>query len=269
MFEAFRDLDPVAQALVATCGTWAATAAGAGAVFLFREIRRRVLDGMLGFAAGVMIAASVWSLLIPAIEMVEAAGGRGWMPAALGLLAGAAFLAAIDKVLPHLHLGFPPESAEGVKTRWQRSVLLVLAITMHNFPEGLAVGVAFGAAAASGGPGLGAAVALTIGMALQNVPEGAAVSVPLRREGMSRSRAFFYGQASGAVEPVAGLLGALAVLSMQAILPFALAFAAGAMLFVVVEELIPESQVGNHTDIATAGTMIGFAVMMVLDVALS
>lgn len=270
MIETFLGLGPIAQAGLATMFTWGATALGAAAVFPFRRIDRRLLDGMLGFAAGVMIAASVWSLIIPAIDMAEASGGSGWVPAAIGFLAGGAVLAAIDKVLPHLHLFFPVEAAEGVQTSWQRSVLLVLAITLHNVPEGLAVGVAFGAASISGDEAaLGAAVALTIGMALQNVPEGTAVAVPLRREGMSRPRAFLYGQASGMVEPIAGILGAVAVLSVQAILPFALAFAAGAMIFVVVEELIPESQVGSHTDIATAGTMIGFAVMMVLDVALS
>jgi ZIP family zinc transporter len=265
----FIALGAIPQAFLATCFTWFVTALGAAVVFFFKRINQKLLDAMMGFAAGVMIAASFWSLLAPAIEMAENNGVAGWIPAATGFLAGGAMLAAIDKVLPHLHIGFPREEAEGVSTRWRRSVLLVLAITLHNFPEGLAVGVAFGAVAA-GVPGasMGAAVALAIGIGLQNFPEGASVSVPLRREGMSRSRAFLYGQASGMVEPVAGVLGALAVTYVTTILPFALAFAAGAMIFVVVEELIPESQLGKHTDIATAGTLLGFTVMMVLDVAL-
>ncbi len=265
----FIALGAIPQAFLATCFTWFVTALGAAVVFFFKRVNQKLLDAMMGFAAGVMIAASFWSLLAPAIEMAENNGVAGWIPAATGFLAGGLMLAAIDKVLPHLHIGFPREEAEGVTTRWRRSVLLVLAITLHNFPEGLAVGVAFGAVAA-GVPGasMGAAVALAIGIGLQNFPEGASVSVPLRREGMSRSRAFLYGQASGMVEPVAGVLGALAVTYVTAILPFALAFAAGAMIFVVVEELIPESQLGKHTDIATAGTLLGFTVMMVLDVAL-
>jgi ZIP family zinc transporter len=265
----FIALGPVSQAFLATCFTWFITALGAAVVFVFKSVNQKLLDAMMGFAAGVMIAASFWSLLLPAIEMAENNGTTGWVPAATGFLAGGAALALIDKILPHLHIGFPREEAEGVATRWRRSVLLVLAITLHNFPEGLAVGVAFGAVAA-GAPGatLGAAVALAIGIGLQNFPEGTAVSVPLRREGMSRTRAFLYGQASGLVEPVAGVLGALAVLYVEAILPYALAFAAGAMIFVVVEELIPESQRGQNTDIATAGTLLGFTVMMVLDVAL-
>jgi ZIP family zinc transporter len=268
MIDWFITLNPIIQALIATCFTWFATALGAAAVFFFKSINRKVLDGMLGVAAGVMIAASVWSLIIPAIEMAEEAGKSGWLSAAIGFLTGGAFLALIHKILPHLHFGSPTDEAEGVKTSWHRSVLLVLAITLHNFPEGLAVGVAFGAASYVGEGALGAAVALTIGMTLQNMPEGLAVSVPLRREGMSRTRSFLYGQATGMVEPFAGVLGAVAVFYITAILPFALAFAAGAMIFVVVEELIPESQVYGNGDIATAGLMIGFTLMMVLDVAL-
>jgi ZIP family zinc transporter len=227
------------------------------------------MDGMLGCAAGVMIAASFWSLLAPAIQMVESRGGISWMPPLIGFLSGGLFLWCIDKVLPHLHPGFPEKDAEGIKTSWQRSVLLVLAITLHNIPEGLAVGVAFGAAAA-GHPAasLGAAVALAIGIGIQNFPEGAAVSVPLRREGMSRSRSFLYGQASGIVEPIAGIAGAAAVLFMQPILPYALSFAAGAMIYVVAEELIPESRAERHSDVPTIGVMLGFAIMMTLDVAL-
>ena len=265
----FTALHPVWQALVATGFTWFLTALGAGAVFFFREINRKVLDGMLGFAAGVMIAASFWSLLNPAIEMAEAAGGVPWVPATFGFLMGGAFLWLVDKILPHLHVGLPTDRAEGVRTGWQRSILLVLAITLHNIPEGLAVGVAFGAVAA-GFPSatLAGAVALAIGIGIQNFPEGTAVSVPLRREGMSRLKAFWYGQLSATVEPVAGVIGAAAVLLMRPILPYALAFAAGAMIFVVVEELIPEAQQEQNTDIATTGAMLGFAVMMTLDVAL-
>jgi ZIP family zinc transporter len=265
----FAGLHPVWQAIAATGFTWFLTALGAAAVFFFREINRKVLDGMLGFAAGVMIAASFWSLLNPAIEMAEAAGGPAWVPATLGFLAGGAFLWLVDRILPHLHLGLPTERAEGVRTGWQRSILLVLAITLHNIPEGLAVGVAFGAVAA-GLPSatLAGAVALAIGIGIQNFPEGTAVAVPLRREGMSRLKAFWYGQLSATVEPVAGAIGAAAVVLMRPILPYALAFAAGAMIFVVVEELIPEAQQEQNTDIATAGAMLGFAIMMTLDVAL-
>ena len=265
----FSNLSPIIQALLATCFTWFVTALGASAVFFFKTINRKVLDGMLGFAAGVMIAASYWSLLAPAIEMAEEAGGIPWVPATVGFLLGGAFLWGVDKILPHLHIGYPTEAAEGIETSWHRSILLVMAITLHNFPEGLAVGVAFGAAAA-GLPSatVAGAVALALGIGLQNFPEGMAVSVPLRREGLSRGKSFWYGQLSGAVEPVAGVLGAAAVLLIRPILPYALAFAAGAMIYVVVEELIPESQLESSTDIATIGAMLGFAVMMTLDVAL-
>ena len=266
----FTDLNPIIQALLATCFTWALTALGAGVVFFFKRIDRRVLDGMLGFAAGVMIAASFWSLLAPAIEMAEESSSLpSWVPATIGFLLGGAFLWGVDALLPHLHRGFATEQAEGIKTSWERSVLLVLAITLHNFPEGLAVGVAFGAVAAGlPAASLGGAIALAIGIGLQNFPEGAAVSVPLRREGYSRFKSFMYGQASGVVEPIAGVLGAVAVLSIRAILPYALAFAAGAMIYVVVEELIPSSQLESETDVATIGAMLGFAIMMTLDVAL-
>lgn len=265
----FAELSPVLQALLATLFTWFVTALGASMVFFFKKINRTVLDMMLGFAAGVMIAASFWSLLNPAIAMAEANGDIPWVPAVVGFLMGGFFLFAVDKVMPHLHSGFDMSEAEGIKTSLQRSVLLVLAITLHNIPEGLAVGVAFGAVAA-GFPeaSLGAAMALALGIGIQNFPEGAAVSVPLRREGLSRSKSFLYGQASGLVEPIAGVMGAFLVIKMQSILPYALSFAAGAMIFVVVEELIPESQRGNNTDLATLGAMVGFAVMMLLDVAL-
>lgn len=264
----FADLPPIYQAVLATMGTWGLTAAGAGVVVFFRTVPQRVLDAMLGFAAGVMIAASFWSLLAPAIEQAEAMGVVPWLPAVVGFLAGAAFLWVVDKLLPHLHPGQPAGRAEGVSTTWHRSVLLVLAITIHNIPEGLAVGVAFGALA-HGSPAvsLGGAVALALGIGLQNLPEGMAVSVPLRREGFSRRRSFWYGQLSGTVEPIAGAIGAVAVVLMRPLLPYALAFAAGAMLYVVIEELIPESQ-AQQEDVATVGAIGGFCVMMVLDVAL-
>jgi len=253
---------------VATCFTWAMTAFGAATVFMARDISRRVLDAMLGFAGGVMIAASYWSLLAPAIEMSEGKDIPAWFPAVVGFLFGGIFLRGVDKVLPHLHLGFNTEEAEGVKTSWQRTTLLILAITLHNIPEGLAVGVAFGALAA-GLPSatFGAAIALAIGIGIQNFPEGLAVSMPLRREGMSRGKSFWYGQLSAIVEPVAGVIGAATVIIAQPILPYALSFAAGAMIFVVIEEVIPEAQRGGNTDLATMGGMVGFAVMMLLDVA--
>ncbi|WP_246208669.1 ZIP family metal transporter [Anaerotalea alkaliphila] len=264
---------PVQQALLGTLFTWALTALGAAMVFFFKSINKTVLNGMLGFAAGVMIAASFWSLLAPGIAMAEELDQTAWLTAAVGFVAGGAFLFLVDKLLPHLHMGLARNQAEGIKTHWQRSVLLVLAITLHNIPEGLAVGVAFGAAAAGSASGatVASAVALAIGIGLQNFPEGAAVSVPLRREGFTRRKAFLFGQASGIVEPVAGVLGAFAVLTVRPILPYALAFAAGAMIYVVVEELIPEAQReegGSKTDVATIGAMLGFTVMMVLDVAL-
>ncbi len=269
MFEYFSGLHPVYQALIATLFTWFMTAAGAGLVFFFKTIKRNALDAMLGFAAGVMIAASYWSLLAPAIEMAEESSLPSWVPATSGFLAGGAFLWIIDKLLPHLHPGFPKEEAEGISTSWRRSVLLVLAITIHNIPEGLAVGVAFGALAADlPSASLGGAIALAVGIGIQNFPEGTAVSVPLRREGFSRLKSFWYGQLSGLVEPIAGVFGAVAVIFMKPILPYALSFAAGAMIYVVVEELIPESQLEKHTDVATIGAMMGFAVMMTLDVAL-
>jgi ZIP family zinc transporter len=238
-------------------------------VFFFKDVNRKLLDTMLGFAAGVMIAASFWSLLAPSIAMAEEMGGVKWIPPLIGFLAGGGFLYLVDRLLPHLHPGLPASSAEGPKTSWNRSILLVLAITLHNIPEGLAVGVAFGAAAYGlESASIAGAVALAIGIGLQNLPEGAAVSVPLRREGFSRKRAFLYGQASGLVEPVAGVIGAAAVMAMRPILPYALAFAAGAMIYVVVEELIPEAESNGETDLPTIGALVGFAVMMTLDVAL-
>ena len=265
-------MPPVVQAFLATLFTWGMTAAGAALVFATKNVPRKLLDAMLGFAAGVMIAASFWSLLAPAIELSEGGGLPEWVPPVIGFLAGGVFLRLLDKALPHLHPGMKLSEAEGPQTSWRRSVLLVSAITLHNIPEGLAVGVAFGAVGAgiSGGMSgatLGGAIALAVGIGLQNFPEGTAVAVPLRREGMSRGRSFFYGQLSGAVEPVAAVVGAAAVIFAQPILPYALAFAAGAMIFVVEEELIPEAKRGSP-DIAAMSLMVGFAIMMTLDVAL-
>ena len=266
--ESLLDYNPVLLALGATLFTWFLTAAGASMVFFFKSINMKILNAMLGFAAGVMIAASFWSLLKPAIEMSGEQDTPSWIPAFVGFLAGGAFLFAVDKILPHLHMGLSTDKAEGVKTSWQRSVLLILAVTIHNIPEGFAVGVTFGALANSPDMGiLTGAIALALGIGLQNFPEGAAISIPLRREGFSRTKAFHYGQLSGIVEPVAGVLGAYLVLTIKPLLPYALSFAAGAMIFVVVEELIPESQTGNETDLSTIGAMLGFAVMMLLDVA--
>ncbi len=268
-FEFLLDFNPVVLALCATLFTWGLTALGSSMVFFFKTINKKVLNSMLGFAAGVMIAASFWSLLNPAIEMAEANGTTPWIPATVGFISGGAFLMLIDRLLPHLHMGLAKEKAEGLQTSWQRSVLLVLAITLHNIPEGLAVGVTFGALAHNPDAGLLAgAMALAIGIGLQNFPEGAAVSIPLRREGFTRLKAFHYGQISGAVEPIAGVIGAWLVLHITPLLPYALSFAAGAMVFVVVEELIPESQQGDETDLSTVGAILGFAAMMLLDVSL-
>jgi ZIP family zinc transporter len=227
------------------------------------------MDGMLGFTGGVMVAASFWSLLAPGIEMSEGEGFVKVIPAAVGFLMGAAFIFGLDKILPHVHINFKIDEAEGVKTPWHRTTLLVLAITLHNIPEGLAVGVLFGGVASGfEGATIGGAVALALGIGLQNFPEGFAVAVPMRRHGLSRRRSWMYGQASAIVEPIAGVLGAWAVLTFEPILPYALAFAAGAMIFVVVEEVIPETQQDKYTDIATMGFIGGFIIMMILDVGL-
>jgi len=276
--------NPVLAALLGTLFTYGVTAIGASLVFMFKDVPKKVFNGLLGFSAGVMIAASFWSLLNPGIglaEEIQLEYTKGtfafilftpWLQAVLGFLSGGLFILLIDKYLPHEHI--ESHHQEGLPSSWRRSVLLVLAITLHNIPEGLAVGVAFGYAASAFGTSVGAsaaiggAVALAIGIGLQNFPEGAAVSIPLRREGMSRKKAFAIGQFSGMVEPLAGVLGAFLALSMRQILPYSLSFAAGAMIYVVVEELIPESQMLNTTKIATIGAMIGFSVMMMLDVAL-
>lgn len=263
----FESINPILAALYATLFTWFLTALGASLVFFFKTMNRAVLDGMLGFTGGVMVAASFWSLLAPAIEMSSGEGFVKVMPAAVGFFFGALFLFGLDKVLPHIHINF--KEAEGIKTPWHKTTLLVLAITLHNIPEGLAVGVLFGGVAAGfDGATIGGAVALAIGIGLQNFPEGFAVAMPLRRQGVSRRKSFWYGQLSAVVEPIAGVLGAWAVLSFEPILPYALAFAAGAMIFVVIEEVVPETQQDKYTDIATMGFIGGFIIMMSMDVAL-
>ncbi len=269
MIAFLEQFSPIIQALFGTAFTWGLTALGAAGVFLSKQISRKILDGMLGFAAGVMIAASYWSLLAPSIEISESLGIPSYIPPAVGFLLGGIVLWLIDRLIPHLHMNLPDSEIEGPKTSWQRSVLLILAITIHNIPEGMAVGVAFGAAAA-GIPGadIAGAVALALGIGIQNFPEGLAISAPLRREGVSRIRSWWYGQLSAVVEPIGAVIGAAAVITMRQVLPYALAFAAGAMIYVVIEELIPEAEAGSNTDIATGGAMLGFTVMMILDVAL-
>ncbi len=268
----FSNQHPVMQAFLAGTLGWVTTAIGAAAVFLNKGVNRKFLDASLGFAAGVMIAATIWSLLEPSMQMAESLGLIIWMPATVGFLAGAFTIRIADAYVPHLHLGLPRDAAEGVKTKWRRATLLVMAITLHNIPEGLAVGVLFGAAASgidpTGTATVAAAIVLAIGISIQNLPEGMAVSLPLRGEGVSKGLSFNYGQLSGLVNPPSAVIGALAVIFIQPLLPYALGFAAGAMIFVVVEELIPTSQRAGNTDIATMGTIIGFCVMMVLDVTL-
>lgn len=277
MWEWFVQQTPTIQTLLATLFTWGMTALGAGLVFTTKRINQKVMDTMLAFAGGIMIAASFWSLLSPAIEMAEDGPVPPWVPAAVGFMLGGIFLWGVDKVLPHLH---PEEDqtgsltgkrgAEGINPeRFRRSTLLVLAITLHNIPEGFAIGVAFGSYAQTGNPfQLIGAVTLAIGMGLQNFPEGTSVSMPLRREGMSRGRAFWYGQLSGLVEPISGLIGLWLVSIIAPLLPYALAFAAGAMIFVTAEEVIPGSRENGNEDLAAIWLMVGFTVMMVLDVAL-
>lgn len=269
IIEYFQSIDPILAAFYATLFTWGLTALGAAFVFFFKNMNRVALDGMLGFTGGVMVAASFWSLLAPGIEMSPGEGFVKVIPAAIGFLLGALFLFGLDKVLPHLHINFKESEKEGIKTPWHRTTLLTLAITLHNIPEGLAVGVLFGGVAAGfDGATIGGAVALAMGIGLQNFPEGIAVAMPLRRMGMSRKKSFMYGQASALVEPVAAVLGAWAVLTFQPILPYALAFAAGAMIFVVIEEVVPETQQAGNADIATLGFIGGFIIMMILDVGL-
>ncbi|HEX9611760.1 MAG TPA: ZIP family metal transporter [Gemmatimonadales bacterium] len=254
MTDWLASLSPVMQGTLAGVGTWLLTALGSVPVLFVREAPRRLMDLLMGFAAGIMVAASCWSLLVPAMER------GGVAPALAGLLAGAAVLYVLDQALPHLHPEFPDEATrEGPPLAWRRSTLLIAAITLHNFPEGLAVGVGYG------GTGGAAATALAIGIGLQNLPEGLAVALPLRREGMNRWKALWYGQLTAVVEPVAALLGAAVVSQVAAVLPFTMAFAAGAMLYVVVEELIPETVRTGNIDVATIGFIVGFAVMMALD----
>lgn len=264
--------NPILAAFLATLFTYGVTALGSALVFPFKNVSKKLFNGLLGFSAGVMIAASFWSLLSPSIDLAEDLGMIPWVPAVVGFLFGGLFLLVVDRYLPHMHI--MTKHKEGVNSSWHRSILLVLAITLHNIPEGLAVGVAFGYAAVAfdssiaATAAIGGAIALAIGIGLQNFPEGAAVSVPLRREGMSSKKAFMIGQFSGMVEPIAGVVGALLAISMRASLPYTLSFAAGAMIYVVIEELIPESQMMETTKIATIGAMVGFAVMMTLDIAL-
>ena len=267
IIEFFKDTNPVLGAFYATLFTWGLTALGASLVFFIKKLNRALLDGLLGFTGGVMVAASFWSLLAPGIEMSSGEGIFKVLPAAIGFGFGALFIFGLDKILPHLHINF--KESEGIKTPWRRTTLLVLAITLHNIPEGLAVGVLFGGVAA-GVPeaSITGAVALALGIGIQNFPEGIAVSMPMRRQGISRFKSFWYGQLSAVVEPFAAIFGALAVTFFTPILPYALAFAAGAMIFVVVEEVIPETQQDKNTDIATLGFILGFIVMMILDVSL-
>ena len=260
-------LNPLLLALMAGFFTWAMTSAGAALVFLFKEINKKILNIMLGFAAGVMVAASFWSLLLPATEIAEQAGMIEWLPVIIGFSAGGALLMLMDKVLPHLHPNSKDGIPEGMPSNLRKSILLVFAITLHNIPEGFAVGVAFGAMA-NEGVTLAAALVVALGRGIQNLPEGAAVSIPLRKEGYSRRKSFMIGQLSGAVEPVAALLGAYFAMNMTYLLPYTLSFAAGAMIYVVVEELIPESQSEEHSHGATIGSMAGFLLMTFLDIAL-
>ena len=259
---------PVLLAFLGTLFTWFVTALGSAVIFIRKEVNKKILDTSLGFSAGIMIAASFFSLLLPSIEISKELGFYKWFPAVSGFLGGGLFLRLIDKIIPHLHINEPIEKAEGIKTNLKKTTLLILAITIHNFPEGLAVGVAFGSIINGNITQFIGAVSLTIGIAIQNFPEGIAVSFPLRREGFSRFKSFWYGQLSAIVEPIGGIIGAGLVMVSKPILPFALSFAAGAMIFVVVEELIPESQSSGNSDLSTMGAIIGFALMMLLDVAL-
>lgn len=259
-------LPPILLALGGGLFTWGATALGAAGVFVGRDPDRRVMDSALGFAAGVMLAASCFSLLLPALTLAEHGPLPRWFPATVGFLAGGAVLWALDRLVPHLHLGQPFASREGPRVRLAPTTLLFLAMTLHNIPEGVAVGVAFGAAGHEA-TSLAGASTLALGIAVQDIPEGLALALPLRSAGFSRARAFWLGQLSGIVEPIGAILGAAAVALSTAVLPYALGFAAGAMVFVVIEELLPEAQAHGDTDLPTLGAMIGFAGMMVLDTA--
>jgi ZIP family zinc transporter len=265
----FAERTHILQALLASVFTWGVTALGAALVFLAKRVNQKLLDAMLGFSAGVMLAASYWSLLAPALDLSEGYGRFAWFPAAAGFGLGAFALSLSDRLLPHFQLGAAMQAEAGIVTTWRRTLLLVFAITLHNIPEGLAVGVAFGALSCGmGTASLGAAIALAIGIGLQNFPEGIAVAMPLRRVGWSRLRSFWYGQLSAVVEPIAAVIGAAAVSVCMPIMPYALAFAAGAMIYVVIEAVIPESRERGNTEVATLGAILGFIVMMILDVAL-
>ncbi len=270
ILEVFKNDSPLLNTVYATVFTWGMTAAGASLVFFVKRANKKLLETMLGFAAGVMIAASFWSLLAPSIEMSESLKMPNWVPPAAGFLLGGLFLRIIDAIIPHQHFGAEKGEVEGIHTNFKANTLLLLAVTIHNIPEGLAVGVAFGALIKNNSlSALSAAISLAIGIGIQNFPEGTVISLPLRTGGMSKLKSFFYGQLSGAVEPVSAITGVLFVTSFQKILPFALSFAAGAMIYVVVEEVIPESQKGDNTDLATMSLMLGFVIMMILDVAFS
>ncbi len=269
MIDFLRNMHPVAQALLAGCFTWLLTSAGASIVFLSKSFSRKVLDASLGFAGGVMLAASFWSLLVPSIQLSGARKSVFALIPAVGFALGVIFIRIFDRLLPHLHIYMPVQAAEGIKTSWKKSTLIVLAMTLHNIPEGLVIGVAFGAIA-QGVPSatFAAALALVVGIGIQDIPEGLAVSMPLHSKGMPRLRSFWYGQLSGVAEPIAAVIGALAVTVCKPLLPYAMAFAAGAMIFVVIEEIIPESQYAGNSDIASMGTMFGFVGMMLLEIAL-
>jgi len=268
MLELFKNIHPALQALIAGCFTWFLTALGAAVVFLSKGLNRKFLDCSLGFAAGVMLSATFWGLILPSVKLSCGMGNMAWIPAAFGFIMGGIFMRVTDKVIPHLHIYLPLEKAEGIKTSWHKTTLLVLAMSLHNIPEGLVIGVTFGALA-QGLPGatMAASMALAVGIGIQDIPEGLAISMPLHHKGVSRFKSFWYGQLSGIVEPAAALVGALAVGFSKPLLPCAMGFAAGAMIFIVIEELIPESQYGDNGDIATIGTMLGFICMMALEVA--
>lgn len=270
MIDLLKDVHPIYQVIIATGFTWIGAAFGSAMVFFIREdINKKFLDCMLGFAAGVMISASYFSLIAPSIEMSSHMDVPEWFPPSIGFLMGAIFLRIIDKILPHLHRGLPIDSAEGIRTSWRRTTLLILAVTLHNIPEGLAVGVSIGAGEAElQYATLSGAFALALGIGIHNFPEGMIISMPLRREGLSRFKSFLYGQLSGMVEPITGVLGFFAVMVSKPALPYALGFAAGAMIFVVVEELIPDSQRNGNIDISTMGLIAGFIFMMVLAIGL-
>lgn len=269
MLHVFAQLSPVLQAALATVFTWVMTAVGSLPAVGLRAPGRRVLDSMLGFASGVMLAAGFWSLLVPALALATGLSLPRWLPVVIGMTLGGVALFAADRLLPHLHLDFPSEDAEGLRTAWKRSTLFLLAVTLHNMPEGLAVGVAFGAlAAAAPEASLVGAIALALGIGLQNLPEGMAVALSLRSEGFSIRRSLWYAQLTGFVEFVAGVVGALTVIWIQPLLPYAMSFAAGAMFYVIIEELIPESQLGKHTNLPTAAAMVGFIMMMILETGL-